>query len=184
MKTLPAIFSAVLATLTSSIQAHAIGSEAKVTWLKSASEIPATVRAKIKDCTYIAENTEEAWEENNESGGMFFSPAKGQTIYIVTCELAASNVFDAAVLVKNGKATRLKFSMLDENNKMITETTIGNSQYGGNGKLTGGVLAGCVGSVGTTMTYHLKGNQFVLAQQEANSNCEKPNWQVIFPKKK
>ena len=163
--------------------AFATDPNVQITWLKTALQMPVEVIVQLNDCPYIKEHADEAWEEDGETGGFYFSPVKGERVYVVTCDLAASNAFYAAVRHKGKKAFRLNFPMVDGNGEMEMSPTLGGANLQPNNRLHGGILRGCLGNVATTMSYQYANGKFELEKQEANDDCEKPNWQVIFPKK-
>jgi hypothetical protein len=164
--------------------AFAAESDVQITWLKTALQMPVEVITQLNDCPYIKEHADEAWEENGETGGFSFSPAKGERVYVVTCDLGATNAFYAAVRHKGKKVSRLNFPMVNGNGEMEMSPTLGGANLQPDNRLVGGVMRGCLRQVATTLTYHYTGGKFELEKQEANDDCEKPNWQVIFPKKK
>ena len=163
--------------------ANSMGAEVPVSWLKSEADLPASVRAQLQDCRYIAEGRAEAWDENSETGGYSVDVDSKQKLFVITCDLAASNAFDAAVLLEGEKAKRLFFPDLDENGEKSPRDRIGNSMMKKDLILSSGVSAGCAGQVGTTAIHKFANGAFELLSLESNSNCEKPEWKTIYEKK-
>jgi hypothetical protein len=162
--------------------AFSMGSDKPVTWLKSYGELPKPVRKAASSCSYPKEHTTEALEKDTETGG-YFVKVEGGRLYVVTCELAASNAFDAAVLFSNGRARRLAFPSLQDDNRLHDNDAAGNTRLQKDGSLAAFVSMGCAGSVGVTMTYALKAGKLVLTEQQSNSDCDNPAWKVVYPAK-
>ena len=162
---------------------NSMGAEVPVSWLKSEAGLPASVRTQLQDCRYLAEHRSEAWDENSETGGYSVDIDGKQKLFVVTCDLAASNAFDAAVLLEGEKAKRLSFPVVDENGEKSTGGMIGNSMMTRDLILSSGVLAGCAGQVGTTATHKFSNGAFELLKMESNRNCENPQWKTIYEKK-
>ena len=162
--------------------AKAMGAEVPVSWLKSEAGLPASVRAQLQDCRYLAEHRSEAWDENSETGGYSLDVDSKQKLFVITCDLAASNAFDAAVLLEGEIAERLSFPVVDESGEKSTRDMIGNSMMKKDLMLDSGVLAGCAGQVGTTATHKFANGAFELLKWESNSDCENPQWKTIYEK--
>ena len=180
MKNMTLTFLLLVATSDSAIS---MGSEVPVSWLKSEADLPASVRAQLQDCRYLAEGRAETWDENSETGGYSVDIDGKQKLFVITCHLAASNAFDAAVLLAGENAKRLSFPTVDENGVKSMRGMIGNSMMKKDMILGSGVLAGCAGQVGTTATHKFANGAFELLKLESNSNCENPQWKTIYEKK-
>ena len=172
-----------LLLVAASDSANSMGAEVPVSWLKSEADLPASVRAQLQGCRYLADGRAEAWGENSETGGYSVDIDGKQKLFVITCDLAASNAFDAAVLLEGEKAERLFFPVLDENGEKSTRDMIGNSMMKNDLVLGSGILAGCAGQVGTTATHKFANGAFELLKLESNSNCENPQWKTIYEKK-
>jgi hypothetical protein len=163
--------------------ANSMGAEVPVSWLKSEADLPASVRAQLQDCRYLADNRAEAWDENSETGGYSVDIDGKQKLFVVTCDLAASNAFDATVLLEAENAERLSFPVFDENGEKSTRDMIGNSMMKKDLILDSRISAGCAGQIGTTATHKFANGAFELLRLESNSNCENPEWKIIYEKR-
>jgi hypothetical protein len=186
------VVTAALSIAAMAAQVSAAGAAGKLTFLKSAKELPLAVIAKLKDCPYLNPTAEDAptepdvWKPDGETGGSRLRLAKGGDIYVVSCDLAASNVWTAAVLHKNGKAKRLSFPFIDEVGKKSMRTSLGNAHWK-NGILESGVAEGCAGNNSTTASHAWAKDRFELSLLEvsrADSNCENAKTKVIYKRKK
>jgi hypothetical protein len=175
-------FRALMVLAAAAGPAFSMGSDRPVTWLKSFGELPKPVLRALASCSYPHEHLREALEQDTETGG-YFIEIKGDKVYIVTCELAASNAFDAAVLFANGRAKRLAFPALRDDKRLHGDATAGNTRLQKDGSLAAMISMGCAGSVGVAMTYVFKAGRLVLTGQQSNSNCDKPAWKVVYPAK-
>ena len=172
-----------LLLIAASDPANSMGAEVPVSWLKSEADLPASVRAQLQDCRYLVDGRADAWEENSETGGYSLDIDGKQKLFVITCDLAASNAFDAAVLLEGENAERLFFPVLDENGEKSARDMIGNSMMKKDLILGSGILGGCAGLVGTTATHRFANGAFELLKLESNSNCENPQWKTIYEKK-
>jgi hypothetical protein len=169
--------------------AFAMGAESPVTWLKSANDLPKPVARALKDCPYLKPSgggLAEAWEPNGESGGFRAKLDGGRELYVVTCDLGASNAMEAAVLFAGGRAKRLTFPFVDETGAKSSEPMIANSTWK-NGALTSGLLQGCAGVRSTSATHVLEKDRFVLDALEwqvPDDKCKNPKTKVIYQRQK
>ena len=170
-----------LLLVAASESANSMGAEVPVSWLKSEADLPASIRAQLQNCPYLADGRAE--EENSETGGYSIDIDGKKKLFVITCDLAASNAFDAVVLLEGENAERLSFPVLDANGEKSTRDMIGNSMMKSDLILGSGVLAGCAGLVGTTATHKFANGAFELLKLESNSNCENPQWKTIYEKK-
>ena len=108
---------AFLLLIASSDSANSMGAEVPVSWLKSEADLPASVRAQLQDCRYLADGRAEAWEENSETGGYSLDIDGKRKLFVITCDLAASNAFDAAVLLEEKKQNVSSFLSLTKMEK-------------------------------------------------------------------
>lgn len=160
----------------------AMGSTAAVTWLGSASELPDAVQGAMSGCSYITPDSTEAWGPDNETGAFYLNLGDGGRLYIVTCELAASNAFDAAVRLQEGRAERLVFPFLNEDGTLGTKPTVPNSRWQSDGVLSAYLSTGCAGAMGVELLYRLTGGKFDLVYQKSNQNCDSPSWHLDYGK--
>ncbi len=177
----------VLATTCS---AHA--ASPRYEWLGTT--VPKVVAAMLRSCPYLKDLTIgtpkpiEQDEANSETGVFHVVFNNRATLYGVTCDLGASNVWWAAVLVNGKQATRLRFPMVGDSGKIEPQDQVGGLFWAKDKAVLGsGLLTGCTGTNSVIAEFRLNGKKLDLTHQEATNageNCNKPVTTVLYPKTK
>lgn len=142
-------------------------------WLGSIDDMPAKVSATLRNCPAIKGHYLDS------EAAFVVDLGSGAKLYFAACDLGA-NSNDAAVLHRGGKATRLSFSYVDDNGKMVREKTAANVIWKNPDRLSSRASTGCVGETGVKLSYRFDGSAFVLLRQEENDNCDKPDWTTVY----
>ena len=152
--------------------------------------VPKNVAAKLASCPTLKELTVgEAKavppEGDTESGVFRIRYSANKALYGVSCDMGASNVWWAAVLVEGKIVKRLKFPMVNESGKLVAEDVAGGLNWEAKtGLLNSGVSAGCAGSNSVTASFRLTGKKLKLLRQEATNageDCDKPVTTIVYP---
>ena len=158
----------ILLAAFSSTPGLALGSKLPVTWLKSVDELPQEVRAALSTCGFFSDDTGISTEYKNieytrggETGGFHVKLDDLSELYMTNCDAGASDFFDAAVLYKDHKATRLNFTGRRKDGTVYESDTAGNTQWLGDGAVSSSESHMCDFGHYFENFYRLKDSKFV-----------------------